>query len=255
MNFSVLNWNIQGIKYYTSANFNKIAPLLERSQADVLCLQEAQEMKKDILRFSRSNTLKSVLPENVDYGSIILSKFPIIDNGELILPRLTNKHLGNALWADIEAGDKIVRFYNCHFDIVGVGPKQRADQLKFVLSDSKRHIGPVIICGDFNTTIPPAGIKRKIVQWFHKEQDKSLILDGKYFHNDERYIFVRIAEQEGFREATDISKSTWCIPPFGWELFNLKLDWFPVRDLELQRVSLGDYISDHRAILAECLIS
>ena len=81
MNFSVLNWNIQGIKYYTSTNFSKIAPLLERSQADVLCLQEAQEVKKNLLRFGRFNTFKSVIAENKDYGSIILSRFPVIDSG------------------------------------------------------------------------------------------------------------------------------------------------------------------------------
>ena len=255
MNFSIFNWNIQGTRHYTSTNFDKIASVLEKTEADIFCFQEAQELMKRLDSFDRLKMLNHIFPDREQDRNVILSKFPIISSGELTFPSFTNKPLEKALWADIEIGNKLVRIYNCHFEIIGVGPKERAEQLKFVLADSKKHTDSTIICGDLNTTIPPAGIKRKIVQWFHKEPNESIIIDGKYFHSDERYAFVKIAEQEGFREALDISKSTWCVSPFGWELFALKLDWFLVRDVATLKVSLSSYISDHRAIFVECLIN
>ncbi len=252
MNFSIFNWNIQGTKYYTSTNFDKVAPALKKADADIFCLQEAQELIKRLSSFDRLKVLNYAFSDGGQGRNIILSKLPIISSGELTFPSFTNRPLEKALWADIKIGNKIVRIYNCHFEIFGVGPKERADQLKFVLADSKKQAGPVIICGDLNTTIPSVGIKRRIIQWFHKEPNESIVIDGKYFRSDERFAFVKVAEQEGFREALDISKSTWCVTPFGWELFNLKLDWFLVRDITTPRISLGDYISDHRAIFAEC---
>ncbi|MFA6306586.1 MAG: endonuclease/exonuclease/phosphatase family protein [Patescibacteria group bacterium] len=255
MVFSVLNWNIHGTRHYTKTDFNKVTPILGKADADIFCFQEAQELRGKLNNFNRLRALDRVFPKNVNDNNIILSKFPIISSGEIAFPQFADRPLEEALWADIQIENKIIRIYNCHFGILGAGPKQRADQLKLILADSRRHDGPVIICGDFNTTIPPAGAKRKIVQWFHKEANESLFLNGKYFYGDERYVFLDIAARAGFHEATDILKSTWCIPPFGWELFNLKLDWFLVRGVEATKVSLGDYISDHRAILAECVIS
>lgn len=254
MAFSILSWNIHGTRHYTKTNFKKVAPSLEKAGADIFCFQEAQELREKLDDFNGLRALNRVFSKDADCNNIILSRFPVVSGGEIAFPRFTNISMEKALWTDIAAEDKIIRIYNCHFGILGAGPKQRADQLKFILADSRQHAGPVIICGDFNNTIPPAGVKRKIVQWFHKEANESLMVDGKYFYDDERYILLNIAEKEGFREATDILKSTWCLA-FGWELFNLKLDWLLVRGVITLKVSLGDYISDHRAILAECVIS
>ncbi|MFA6365149.1 MAG: endonuclease/exonuclease/phosphatase family protein [Candidatus Paceibacterota bacterium] len=251
MNFSILDWNIQGTKYYTSTNLKKIIPYLEKSKADIFCLQEAQELREKIQIFSKLREFNRVFSKDVHNRNIILSKFPIISSGELIFPQFKRTPLERALWADIEIEGKIIRIYNCHFEIVGVGPKERINQLKFVLEHSKQYREPVIICGDMNTTIPSFGIKRKIVQWFHKESNESLLLDGKHFYSDERYVFFDVAKQEGFCEAIDILKTTWCIPPFGWEIFKLKLDWFLVRGIKMPNIHLGNYISDHRSVFAE----
>jgi endonuclease/exonuclease/phosphatase family metal-dependent hydrolase len=136
-------------------------------------------------------------------------------------------------------------------EIVGVGPKQRIDQLNFILEEAKQHDGPVIVCGDMNTTIPSAGLGRKIVQLFHKVISDNLIADENYHHQDERHSFLLAAQQAGFKESIDIRKSTWCIMPLRWEIFSLKLDWFLVRNIKKPEVSLGKYISDHRSVLAK----
>lgn len=251
MSFSILNWNIEGSKYYTRTSLKKISPNLEKSTADIFCLQEAQEIREKISTFGNIEKLNRVFQENINDRNVILSRFPVKSSGELAFPESISGSLERAVWADIEIEDKTVRIYNCHLEIVGVGPKQRAEQLKHVLSDAKKHIGPVIVCGDMNTTVPAAGFRRKFIQWFHKVASEDIILNEEYIHKDERHSFIKIAEQEGFIEATDISKATWCVMPLRWEIFKLKLDWFFVRDIEKPKISMGKYISDHRSIFAE----
>jgi len=251
MNFSVLNWNIEGSKYYTKTNLSKIIPNLEKSEADIFCLQEAQELRENLYSLTTLQGLNYVFPEDLRDRNIILSKFPVMASGEITFPRLTNITLERALWADIKINDQTLRIYNCHLEVIGVGPKQRVDQLKFVLEAAKQHDGPVIICGDMNTVIPLAGIGRKIIQWFHKVTNDNLISDKQYSHQDERHLFLQTAQQAGFNETIDLLKSTWCIMPLRWEIFSLKLDWFLVRNIKTPEISLGRYVSDHRSVLAK----
>lgn len=242
MNFSILNWNIEGSKYYTKTNLKKITPHLEKSPADIFCLQEAHELREKLPTLNKLKNFNYVFPDNHQNRNIILSKFPIIASGELFFSQPT---LENITWADIKIDDQTIRIYNCHLEITGVGPKHRIDQLKFILEDAGSHSGPVIICGDMNTTIPPAGFGRKFVKWFHKESDDDIPAQ------DERHIFLKTAESAGFTETINIFKSTWCVMPLRWEIFKLKLDWFLVRDISKPEISLGNYISDHRSILAK----
>lgn len=251
MNFSILNWNIEGSKYYTSTKLSKITPHLEKSGADIFCLQEAHELREKLPYLNKLQGLNCVFPENKEDRNIILSKFPITASGELSFPTSINALLEKVIWADIKINEKIIRIYNCHLEVIGVGPKQRVDQLKFVLEAAKQHDGPVIICGDMNTVIPLAGIGRKIIQLFHKVTNDNLISDKQYSHQDERHLFLQTAQQAGLNETIDLLKSTWCIMPLRWEIFSLKLDWFLVRNIKTPEISLGRYVSDHRSVLAK----
>ncbi|TSD01350.1 MAG: hypothetical protein Athens071426_678 [Parcubacteria group bacterium Athens0714_26] len=280
MNFSILDWNIQGTRYYTSTSLAEVTPDLENSGADIFCLQEAQEVREKRPGFIEQQKLNCIFSEDKENRNVILSKFPIIASGELafppfkdpkdsqnssfiktvwsnikyFLPPYTGLAPEKALWADIKISSEVIRIYNCHFEIVGVGPKERVNQLKLVMADAKSHRGPVIICGDFNTTIPAAGFGRKFIQLFHLESNRSLVVDEKRSPDDERYTIVKVAEEAGFYDALDITKSTWCIMPFKWEIFSLKLDWFLVRGLKMPQITLGEYISDHRSVLVKFLI-
>lgn len=242
MNFSILDWNIEGSKYYTKTNLKKIIPHLEKSPADIFCLQEAHELREKLPTLTKLKNFNYVFPGNNQNRNIILSKFPIITSGELIFPQPT---LENITWADIKIDEQIIRIYNCHLEITGVGPKHRIDQLKFILEAAGSCSGPIIICGDMNTTIPSAGFSRKFVKWFHRESVDDVLTQ------DERHLFLQTAESAGFTESINLSQSTWCIMPLRWEIFKLKLDWFLVRNLSKPEISLGNYISDHRSILAK----
>lgn len=256
MNFSVLDWNIQGKKYYTRTSLKKIKPVLEESEADIFCLQEGREVVDKIKDFAELQKFNYVFShEDVDGTNIIISRFPIVSSGTIIPPSFLNKLSGKALWADLKINGRILKIYNCHFGIIGLGPRERAAALKYILADAGKYSMPTIICGDLNTTIPAAGFKRKIVQWFHEEINESMETGGDNPHHDERHYLLDLIRQEKFREVTDSSKSTWVISPLNWEIFSLKLDWFMVRNLETTNVVLGKYISDHRSIFAQCTIN
>jgi len=255
VDFSFLSWNIQGKRHFTKTRFSKIEPFLRNARADILCLQEAHELGAQLPRFESFKGFNTVLPENERNQNVIISRFPIRTHGELEFPRFANRSLEKALWADIACDGTLMRVYNCHFAIVGVGPSCREQQLQFLLNHAEEHQGPAIICGDFNTTIPAAGIKRILTQIFHLEPNHSMRIGNQYFSEDERYPFARAAEKHGFREATDITKATWRIAPLRWELFKVKLDWMFVRNVETRHVALSPYISDHRAIYAECSVA
>jgi endonuclease/exonuclease/phosphatase family metal-dependent hydrolase len=241
-----LSWNIGGSKYYTQTSFKKVAPILENSQADIFCLQEAQDIPEELAILPNLKKLNPVFPNDQSNRNIILSRLPIMSSGELDFPEKITPNLEKVTWANIQLENKILKIYNCHLEITGIGPQQRIEQLQIILQDATNHSGPVIICGDMNTTLPRSGWKRKIISLFHAEKSNSFVS-----YQDERYEFLKTAEAIGFLEAIDIKKTTWSIMPLKWEFGSLKLDWFLIRDLKSPQITLGNYISDHRSVLAK----
>lgn len=250
-NFSVLNWNAQGqinITGYTF--FKKIQKFLAVHPYDIIVLQEMPERKlKNLVGLKDYHVAAS---EN----KMVLSKYPIANTEVLNFPTFNKKvKLGNSLKVDIKIGQKILRLYNCHFAIFRVGMATRLKQLEHIISDSQSHTGPTIICGDMNVTIPKVGLNRKIITLWHQEPKREMVSEGRYIKMDERERFNRLAEKHGFKEVLDLYAPTWSPFKSGlWELFKLKLDWFLVKNLSVDKANLGDYISDHRPIIVSCNI-
>lgn len=247
---SILSWNIQGSPNFPRTFFWRVAPRIRQTPASVICLQEGLSILSHQERVVPFDSHQPVIGS----GNIIFSRYELVNAGTLDFPisLFPQLNLEQVAWSDLRLDTRILRLYNCHLGIRGIGPSQRAQQLGRVLAHARHHEGPAIICGDMNTTIPAAGLRRRIVQIFHSEPDGTMHVDGEPFTSDERYPFARLAEQHGFREAIDMQASTWAISPqLNWEIFDLKLDWFFVRGMDLPKITLGDYISDHRSVLAE----
>jgi len=73
---------------------------------DVFCIQEVGDYAHDIL--------KKTFPEHhMHYrkkGAVILSRYPIVDKGEIDFGTITN----SCLWADIRINKEVIRFYSYH---------------------------------------------------------------------------------------------------------------------------------------------
>jgi endonuclease/exonuclease/phosphatase family metal-dependent hydrolase len=254
--FSVLSWNIQGETNITGhTRLSKVKPCLEAATADVLVLQEVCNARALLERCKLTDRYPHVyvpVSNTKPYGnrSIVVSKFPIVQSVDIVFPNFgQERSLENAARVDINLGEQVLRIYSCHFPIFRAGPALRLKQLEFVFADAAQHTGPVIVCGDLNTTIPAPGINRVIINTWHMEPQRDFIIDGKKLAVDEREVVNQFANQHGCTEALPLWTSTWS--PFKtklWELFSLKLDWFMVKGLHVTNYSLDDYISDHRAI-------
>lgn len=265
-NFSVLSWNVQGRKNFTGYTFfKKIRPFLFNRSYDIIALQEMHGAGKKLKNipalknyriFISGHNKSNGWQGRVFNDNVILSKHPVIRAEEIIFPRFSHKaFLENGIKADILINNRVLRLYNCHLGIFRVGMATRLKQLEYLLSDSLNHKGPTIICGDMNVATPKTGLKRKLITLWHQKPKSEMLIDGKIFKNDEREMFNSMANKYGFKEVLDLATPTWSpLKTKTWEMFKLKLDWFLIKNLGVNKVELGNYISDHRSIKADCHI-
>lgn len=260
---SILSWNIQGDTNITGhTRFSKVKPYLQATPADILILQEAlhaQTLLSSIGSLRPYNTYipeSNTRPKNGFNHSVVLSSYPIQAASELVFPDWgQQRYLENVTKVDVHIGKHILRIYNCHFPIFRTGIATRVKQLEYVLADSLTHTGPTIICGDLNTTTPKDGWRKRIIQTWHMQPGIDAMVDGVKVKTDERELFNTILRRHDFTEVLNIDTPTWS--PFktkNWELFDLKLDWFAVKDLVVVDYTLGKYVSDHRSIKVQLQI-
>ena len=267
---SVLTWNTMGSTWHLIRKtflsglsrrviYGKMKPFLNDDLSDILCLQEALPYLPNGLKSHLQNLgFSSISHADSAKGNstLIASKFPIIDSGEIMLETPDDFPTKNSvdpsprtcLWVDCDINGSRLRVYTCQLRIRGMGIQERLMFLERILSHAQQITYPVIVCGDMNTTIPKQGLARSIVRFIHNEPDDSMVVDGTYHALDERYAFHSVAQRFGFRENIDVEKATWALPYTSWELFGLKLDWFLTKGIERTEYSFGPYISDHRPI-------
>lgn len=267
--FSVLSWNIQGQRCHRSGStvlpFKKISPALAKNTADIVCLQEIPDAKQKISHLPEFKNFYSFIPElnragdikTHGYGhNIVLSKYPIVAAREIQFPQFKpGVPLENAIKADIDVGGTILRLYNCHLVISGAGMAARLKQLEFVLADCANYNGPIIICGDFNISMPKHGLVKQVVKWWHNWSQEDMALDNLPVREAEKDIVHRNVARHGFKEILDLNQPTWSpLRTDLLELFKLKLDWFLVKNFANAEASVGGYLSDHRPVTVKCQI-
>ncbi len=183
--FDLYNWK------NNEHNKNKIFKYLKSEDPDIICFQEYYYQKDG--KFSTSDTLIKFLSANkvhasfpvvnkglYYFGIATLTKFPIINKGEIIFPGTSNM----TIYTDVIMFDDTVRIYNNHLESIRFGKEdyEFIDKIDFKVDsvevrDTKNiikrikhaftkranqadsvaaHIAackyPVIVCGDFNDT-------------------------------------------------------------------------------------------------------
>ncbi len=142
---------------------------------DILCIQEYSNSAHIDLKvyphhyiFMQGNKIKT--------GEAIFSKFPIIDEGNLVFPKSNN----NVIFADIKKGKDIIRVYNMHLQSIKISPdvneisenideinqdksqalfkrisiafRKQQQQAEIIMNHKNGCEYPVIICGDMNNS-------------------------------------------------------------------------------------------------------
>jgi endonuclease/exonuclease/phosphatase family metal-dependent hydrolase len=87
-----------------------------------------------------------------DFGNAVLSRWPIVDDGKLTLPRVS-RYAGThriATAATLRIGDALVRVYSTHLGtLADIGAAARAEQLRAIIDDAAPY-RRVVIGGDMN---------------------------------------------------------------------------------------------------------
>jgi endonuclease/exonuclease/phosphatase family metal-dependent hydrolase len=177
--FTVMSYNVRLFNVFKWLDRDDIPDaileFINEENPDILCIQEFSNSANIDLKVYR---YKYVLMEGkqIKTGQAIFSKFPIIDQGNIVFPNSNN----NVVFADIKKGKDIVRVYNMHLQSIKISPdvneisenidvidqrkskslfiriskafKQQQEQAAIFKEHEKECKYPIIICGDMNNS-------------------------------------------------------------------------------------------------------
>jgi len=177
--FTVMSYNVRLFNVFKWLDRDDVPDVIlefiNEKNPDILCIQEFSNSANIDLKVYR---YKYVLMEGkqIKTGQAIFSKFPIIDQGNIVFPNSNN----NVVFADIKKGKDIVRVYNMHLQSIKISPdvdeisenidvidqqkskslfiriskafKQQQEQAAIFKEHEKECKYPIIICGDMNNS-------------------------------------------------------------------------------------------------------
>ena len=177
--FSVMSYNVRLFNVFKWLDRDdipsNIKAFIDEKDPDILCIQEYSNSAHLDLKvyphryiFIEGNKIKT--------GQAIFSKFPIINQGNIIFPNSDN----NVIYADIKRGKEVIRVYNMHLQSIKISPdvsdisdnidhvnqeksqliytriskgfRQQQEQAEIFKENIKQCKNPIIICGDMNNS-------------------------------------------------------------------------------------------------------
>ena len=178
--FTVMSYNVRLLNVFKWLDRDDvpedILTFINEKNPDILCIQEFSNSANIDLKVYRH---KYILMEGnqIKTAQAIFSKFPIIDQGNIVFPNSNN----NVVFADIKKGKDIIRVYNMHLQSIKISPdvseldeknidainqgksqklfnriseafKQQQQQAEIIKEHKKDCPYPIIICGDMNNS-------------------------------------------------------------------------------------------------------
>lgn len=153
----------------------EIQKFINDKNPDILCIQEYSTSANIDLKVYTHRYI-FMQGDKIKTGQAIFSKFPILNEGNLVFPESNN----NAIFADIKKGKDIIRVYNMQLQSVKISPdvneisenidvinqeksqmvihrlsvafKKQQQQAEIIMNHKKDCEYPIIICGDLNNS-------------------------------------------------------------------------------------------------------
>ncbi|UQD56246.1 endonuclease/exonuclease/phosphatase family protein [Flavobacterium sp. K5-23] len=177
--FIVMSYNVRLFNLFKWIDNDEvpqeILSFINDKNPDILCIQEYSTSANIDLKIYRHKYI-SMEGDKIKTGQAIFSKFPIIDQGNIVFPNSNN----NVVFADIKKGKDIIRVYNMHLQSIKISPdvneisenidvidkgksqmmlyriskafKQQQQQAEIFKAHKKECVYPIIICGDMNNS-------------------------------------------------------------------------------------------------------
>nr|WP_314865894.1 endonuclease/exonuclease/phosphatase family protein [uncultured Flavobacterium sp.] len=154
---------------------SQIVSFINDKNPDILCIQEySTSADIDLKVYPHKYILMA--GDQIKTGQAIFSKFPIINEGNIVFPNSNN----NVIFADIKKGKETIRVYNMHLQSIKISPdvteinddinvinqsksqklfnriskafKQQQQQAELFKEHKNNCQYPLIICGDMNNS-------------------------------------------------------------------------------------------------------
>jgi endonuclease/exonuclease/phosphatase family metal-dependent hydrolase len=178
-NFSVMSYNVRLLNLFKWIDRDdvpeQILTFINEKNPDILCIQEFS-YSADIDLKVYPHKYIVMAGDQIKTGQAIFSKFPIINEGNIVFPNSNN----NVIFADIKKGKEIIRVYNMHLQSIKISPdvteinddinvmdqsksqkllrriskafKQQQQQAELFKEHKMDCDYPLIICGDMNNS-------------------------------------------------------------------------------------------------------
>lgn len=160
---TVLSFNIHGgLTKRRSLQLDRVAAEITAWKADVVLLQEVDDGRRRTRGVRQAESLGAMTgmswvyggnqrrPDGGPIGNAILSRFPIREWSNVLLPRAGGKEQRGLLHAVVDVEGTAISFYSTHFDHsnAGVRTVQARAAAQVVAADQR----PKILGGDLNST-------------------------------------------------------------------------------------------------------
>ena len=177
--FKIMSYNVRLFNVFKWIDRDDIPEVIlafiNQNNPDILCIQEYSNHGNVDLKVYPYRYI-FIEGDKIRTGQAIFSKFPIINQGNIVFPHSNN----NAIFADIKRGKDIIRVYNIHFQSIKISPdvheisenievinqqksqklynriskafRQQQEQAEIFIAHKKECNYPLIICGDLNNS-------------------------------------------------------------------------------------------------------
>ena len=177
--FTVMSYNVRLINLFKWIDRDdvpsQIVSFINDKNPDILCIQEySTSADVDLKVYPHKYIVMG--GDQIKTGQAIFSKFPIINEGNIVSPNSNN----NVIFADIKKGKETIRVYNMHLQSIKISPdvteinddinvinqsksqklfnriskafKQQQQQAELFKEHKNDCQYPLIICGDMNNS-------------------------------------------------------------------------------------------------------
>lgn len=177
--FKVMSYNVRLFNKFEWSEKRtvpiEISDFVKENNPDIMCIQEFSNAEEfDYKRYQYKYILSK--GNKIKTGQAILSKFKIIDTGEIVFPDSNN----NVIFADIKKGKDTIRVYSVHLQSIKISPdvneinedinginqkksermfkristafKTQQLQAEMIMEHKKQCSYPIVLCGDMNNS-------------------------------------------------------------------------------------------------------
>ena len=239
---SVLSYNVRLFNLYNwidnSEIENQINKFLVEKNADIICLQEYRN--NVLIMPDHPYKYEYLRGDNLKYGQVIYSKFPIINSGIINLDSRSN----SAIYVDVEINKKTIRIYNVHLESFSLGNKK--DLINFQESGNKLY-------ESVSQTFSIQQDQLEIIEKNIKKTNHDIIFSTDLNNTAFSYIYGQLNKK--FKDSF-IEKGNGFGTTFFYNYIPLRIDFIMIsKSLKVNKFKTYEInYSDHKPIYSEIII-